>query len=99
MPVTAGLAGKLAHYAIAGTVGNLIVRGAAKAAPAVKPVARRAAVSGVAQGIVLTRKLEVAAEEARLRMGDLVAEARGQLGEEAPPPPPPGGMDDLGHQH
>jgi hypothetical protein len=98
MAAAAGLAGRLAHYAIAGTVGNLIVRGAMKASPTVRPAARRLAVSGVAQGIVLTRKLEVAAEEARLRLGDLVAEARGQLGEDAPPPPvrPVGDHD---HQH
>jgi hypothetical protein len=101
MAVHVGLAGKLVHYAVAGTVGNLIVRGAQRAAPAVAPTARRLAISGVAQGILLTRKLEEAAEEARLRVGDVVAEARGQLGEEAPPPTPPTTrpVDAPGHQH
>jgi hypothetical protein len=40
----------------------------------------------MAGGIVAGRWLGSAAEEARLRAGDMLAEARSSLGEEAPPP-------------
>ncbi|MGQ0464515.1 MAG: DUF1490 family protein [Sporichthyaceae bacterium] len=80
------LAGKLVHYAIAGTAGNLIVKGAAAARPWAVPAARRAAVRTVAAGIVGGRRLGDWAEEARLQAGDLVADARASLGETAPPP-------------
>lgn len=97
-PFSAGLVARLAHYAVAGTVGNLIVRGAAKASPAVRPHVRRLLVTSVAQGIVLTRKLEGAAEDTRLRAGDLVAEAKAQLGEPAAAPPPDA-PSETGHGH
>jgi hypothetical protein len=89
---------RLAQYAVAGTAGNLIVRGSGKLAPRVAPAARRLAVGAVAQGIVLGRRLNEAAEEARLRVGDIVAEARTSLGEEARPPVRPV-ADEHGHEH
>ncbi|HVL98357.1 MAG TPA: DUF1490 family protein [Egibacteraceae bacterium] len=99
-PVSAGLVARLAHYAVAGTVGNLIVKGAARATPVVRPHVRRLLVSSIAQGIVLTRRLESAAEDSRLRAGDLVAEAKAQLGESAPPPrPADAGEAGRGHEH
>lgn len=99
-PFSAGLVTRLAHYAVAGTVGNLIARGAARATPALRPHVRRLLVTSVAQGIVLTRKLEGAAEESRLKAGDLIAEARAKLGEATPPPRPAEEADaGGGHAH
>ncbi|MDN3296515.1 MULTISPECIES: DUF1490 family protein [Streptomyces] len=79
-------AGRMAHFAVSGVIGGLIFRGAAKAAPTVKPAARKALVGSLAGGIVAGRWLGSAAEEARLKAGDMLAEARSSLGEEAPPP-------------
>lgn len=89
--MAAGLfAGPLIHrvvqYAIAGTTGNLMVKGAAKARPWAGPVARRLAVRTVAVGIVGGRRLGDLAEEARLQAGDVMADARASLGETAVPP-------------
>ncbi|MGP3975855.1 DUF1490 family protein [Streptomyces sp. 8N114] len=93
-------AGRLVHFAVSGTLGGLIIRGASKAAPKVKPVARRALVNGLAGGIVSGRWLGSAAEEARLKAGDMVAEARSSLGEEAAPPSAVSVEgDDHGHEH
>ncbi|WP_260859955.1 DUF1490 family protein [Streptomyces cupreus] len=78
--------GRITHYALSGTAGVLVLRGVAKAAPKAKPAARRLLVSGIAGGITTGRWLGEATEEARLRAGDLLAEAREQMGEEAPPP-------------
>ncbi|MBB6414579.1 DUF1490 family protein [Streptomyces sp. AK010] len=88
--------GRLAHHAVSGVVGAVLIRGAAKAAPRVRPAARRGVVSGIAGGIVAARWLGSAAEEARLKAGDMVAEARESLGEEAPPP---SAVDLSGHDH
>lgn len=77
---------RLAQYAVAGTAGNLIVRGAERVRPHAGPVARRATVRLIAAGIVGGRKLGDAAEEARLQAGDLLAEAQASLGETAPAP-------------
>lgn len=85
-------------YALAGTFGALIVRGAEALGPRARPATRRLLVRSVAQGIVLTRRLEEAAEETRLRAGDVLAEARAHLGEEAPPPAPPGATHDHDHE-
>jgi hypothetical protein len=89
-------AGRLVHYAVSGTIGGLVLRGVSKAAPRAKPTARKALVSGLAGGIVAGRWLGSAAEEARLKAGDMLAEARSSLGEEAPPPSAVGGE---GHAH
>ena len=89
---------KLVSYAAIGTAGDLVVKGASRAAPKVAPVARRAAVLGAAQGIVLGRRLGEVAEEARLKASDILAEAHASLGEQAPAPGPaaPAGHD---HEH
>ncbi|MFD4830695.1 DUF1490 family protein [Streptomyces uncialis] len=79
-------AGRLAHYAVSGVAGAVIVRETSKRLPGAKPVARKAVVQGIAGGIVAGRWLASAAEEARLKAGDVVAEARDTLDEEAPPP-------------
>jgi hypothetical protein len=79
---------RLVSYAAIGTAGDLVVKGASRAGPRVAPVARRAAVGGLAQGIVVGRWLGEVAEEARLRASDMLAEAHASLGEEAPVPGP-----------
>ncbi|MEU8781066.1 DUF1490 family protein [Streptomyces sp. NPDC048637] len=97
-----GAAGWLAHHAVSGVVGALIVRGAAKRLPQAKPAARKAVVGGLAGGIVAGRWLASAAEEARLKAGDVLAEARTSLGEEVPPPSAvatESGEHDHGHEH
>ncbi|WP_370423545.1 DUF1490 family protein [Streptomyces sp. QH1-20] len=98
--IAGAAAGRLAHYAVSGVVGGLIIRGAAKKLPEAKPAARKALVGGIASGIVAGRWLAGAAEEARLKAGDVLAEARTTLGEEAPPPSAVGVEDhDHGHEH
>jgi hypothetical protein len=92
------VAGRITHYALSGTAGVLVLRGAAKAAPKAKPAARRLLVSGIAGGITTGRRLGAAAEEARLKAGDLLAEARDQLGEEALPPSAVG-VEEHDHDH
>ncbi|TVL90433.1 DUF1490 family protein [Streptomyces sp. SAJ15] len=90
------VAGRLAHYAVSGVVGGLIIQ----RLPEAKPAARKALVGGLAGGIVASRWLASAAEEARLKAGDMLAEARTNLGEEVPPPSAVGGEDhDHGHEH
>lgn len=79
-------AGRLIHYTVSGVVGGLVLRGAAQAAPAAGPAARRLLVNGIAGGIVAGRWISGTAEEARLKAGDMLAEARSSLGEEVPPP-------------
>ncbi|WP_236242302.1 DUF1490 family protein [Streptomyces sp. CC228A] len=96
LAVAGATAGKLAHYAVSGVVGALIVQ----KLPAAKPAARKALVGGLAGGIVAGRWLSEATEEARLKAGDMLAEARTSLGEEAPPPSAVKvDHDDHGHQH
>jgi hypothetical protein len=79
---------RLVSYAAIGTAGDLVVKGASRAGPQVAPVARRVAVTGLAQGIVVGRWLGEVTEEARLKASDLLAEAHASLGEEAPAPGP-----------
>ncbi|MFG2758001.1 DUF1490 family protein [Streptomyces wuyuanensis] len=93
-------AGRLVHYAVSGVVGGLIIRGVSKRLPDGTPAARKVLVGGIANGIVAGRWLASAAEEARLKAGDMVAEARTTLGEEAPPPSAVGVENhDHGHEH
>jgi hypothetical protein len=90
---------RLVDYAIAGTVGQLIVRAAVSARPKLGPALRRATVAGLAGGLVTGRRLASAGEETRLRIGDLLAEAHARLGEPAPAPPGPASGDGHGHGH
>ncbi len=92
-----GLGRRLFDYAVAGVFGTAIVRAGSASAAKAQPALRRAAVSAVAGGIVLSRRLGTLTEEARLTAGDLVAEARKRLGEEAPPPD--GFAHTGGHEH
>jgi hypothetical protein len=97
MPV-APVVGRLLHLAASGVAGHLLVAGGRRVAG--RPAAREAVVGVIASGLVAGRRLEAAAEDTRLRAGDLVAEARARLGEEAPPPATPSrGTADEGHVH
>jgi hypothetical protein len=91
----AGSLRAVAGLAAAGVLGDLIVTGARRVIP--DHAGRRFVVRAMAGGIVLGRRLEGAAEEARLRAGDLLAEARATLGEEAPIPAAGNGA--AGHEH
>ncbi|QUH03988.1 DUF1490 family protein [Saccharopolyspora erythraea] len=90
-------AAKLVHYTVSGTVGVAVVRAAEHAAPQLKPKARELAVNTMARGIVVGRTLSGFAEEARLKAGDLVAEAHESLGQEAPAPTSVQAKDEHGH--
>ncbi|BBX95147.1 DUF1490 family protein [Mycobacterium lacus] len=83
MAVQALLA-KAATTVITGLVGVTayeVVKKAAKKAPL-----HQTAVSAAELGLRGTRKAEEAAESARLKIADVVAEARERIGEEAPTP-------------
>jgi hypothetical protein len=81
-----GLPRRLGDYVVVGVLGSLIVRGGVALAPHLAPLGRNLLVGSLATGIRLGRWIEGAAEETRLRFGDLVAEAREQTGEEAHAP-------------
>jgi Protein of unknown function (DUF1490) len=87
-----GLLGKAASTVVTGLAGvtayELLRKGLAKA-----PL-RETAVSAAALGLRGTRRAEEAAESARLKIADVMAEARERIGEEAPTP----AVGDV-HQH
>ena len=66
---------------LAGVTAYEVLRKAAAKAPL-----HETAVSAAELGLRGTRKAEEAAESARLKLADVVAEARERIGEEAPPP-------------
>ncbi len=81
---TYGILAKAATLVVHGVVGAAaydVVRKAAAKAPL-----HQTAVSAAELGLRGTRKAEEAAESARLKMADVVAEARERIGEEAPTP-------------
>ena len=89
---------RLLDYAVAGLVGQALVASGRRLVAGRR--GRAMLVGAVAQGIAVGRRLEAAAEETRLRAGDLVAEARERLGEEATPPTEPStAVHDHGHAH
>ncbi len=78
------LLAKAASTVLTGLVGVTafeVVRKAAKKAPI-----HQTAVSAAELGLRGTRKAEEAAESARLKISDVMAEARERIGEEAPTP-------------
>ncbi len=79
-----GLLAKAAATVVTGVVGvaayDLLRKAAAKA-----PL-HETAVSAAELGLRGTRKAEEAAESARLKLSDVMAEARERIGEEAPTP-------------
>jgi Protein of unknown function (DUF1490) len=92
--VAHGLLAKVATTVITGAVGaaayDLLRRAAAKA-----PV-HEVAVTTTEWGLRGVRKAEDGAESARLKVADVVSEARERLGEESPPP---GVTADHDHDH
>jgi hypothetical protein len=79
-----GLLGKAAGTVVTGLVGVSayeVVRKALAKAPL-----HGAAVTATEWGLRGTRRAEEAAESARLKLADVVAEARERVGEEAQPP-------------
>lgn len=92
--VVQGVLAKVAATVVTGAVGaaayDLLRRAAAKA-----PV-HEVAVTTAEWGLRGVRKTEEGAESARLKIADVVSEARERLGEEAPPP---GIATDHDHDH
>ncbi len=86
------LLGKVGSTLVTGLVGAAAWDGVKKAADA--GVVREGAVGAVALGLRGKRHLEAGAERVRLTTGDIVAEARERVGEQAPPP-----GSDVGHGH
>lgn len=90
------LLGKAAATVVTGLVGVSayeVVRKVVGAAPV-----RRTTVAATELGLRGTRRAEVVAESARLKMADVVAEARERIGEEAAPPAV-GAEHDHDHDH
>ena len=84
---------KAATTVVTGVVGVAAFEALRKASA--KFPARQAAVNATALGLRGVRAAEANAERARLVIGDVVAEAREQIGEEAPAPV----VGDTGHDH
>lgn len=79
-----GLLAKAAGTVVTGLVGVSAYEALRKALGSA-PV-HNAAVTATEWGLRGTRRAEEAAESARLKLADVVAEARERIGEEAPPP-------------
>ena len=79
-----GLIAKAATTVVTGAVGVAAYELARKAVA--KAPVHQASVAATAWGLRGTRKAEETAERARLKVADVVAEARERIGEEAPPP-------------
>lgn len=84
---------KAASAVVTGVVGVAAFEAIRKASG--KLPARKAAVNATALGLRGVRAAEANAERARLAIGDVVAEAREQIGEEVPAPV----AGDAGHGH
>lgn len=93
MTAWAGLAARTAGTIATGVVGVAVVEGVRKVATGRR--VHEAAVAVTTAGLRGARVAEAGAERVRLTAGDIVAEARGRLGEEAPAP----GAGDHGHEH
>lgn len=90
------IVGKAAATVVTGLVGVTAYEVVRKVAG--KMPVRRASVAAAEIGLRGTRRAEVAAESARLKIGDVVAEARERVGEEASPPAV-GVTHDHDHEH
>ncbi|MCZ4554044.1 DUF1490 family protein [Rhodococcus maanshanensis] len=88
-----GLIIKAASTVVTGAVGVAAYNGARRIV-ASAPL-REAAVTATEWSLRGARRAEEGAESARLKVADVVAEARERLGEEVPPP----GVADAGHGH
>ncbi|MCV7290180.1 MULTISPECIES: DUF1490 family protein [Mycolicibacterium] len=88
-----GLLAKAATTVVTGAVGVAAYEGLRKAVA--KAPVREAAVTTTAWALRGARKAEEGAESARLKVADVMAEARERIGEEVPPP----AVGDAGHSH
>ncbi|MCG7580540.1 DUF1490 family protein [Mycolicibacterium sp. OfavD-34-C] len=88
-----GLLVKAASTVVTGAVGVAAYNGVRKALA--KAPLREASVSATALALRGARRAEEGAESARLKVADVVAEARERIGEEAPPP----AVSDSDHDH
>ncbi len=88
-----GLLAKAATTVVTGAVGVAAYDGFRKAVA--KAPIREAAVTTTAWALRGARKAEEGAEAARLKVADVMAEARERIGEEVPPP----AVADAGHSH
>jgi lysozyme family protein len=79
-----GILAKAATTVVTGAVG-VAAYDALRRAVAKAPI-REATVSATALALRGTRKAEESAEVARLKIADVMAEARARIGEEVPPP-------------
>lgn len=92
--VLGALAGKAAGLVVSGFAGAVAYDGVKRAAQS--GAARSAAVTVTSWGLIGARAAETGAERARLATADIVSEARGRIGEQAPAP---GTASDTGHGH
>jgi hypothetical protein len=88
-----GLLVKAASTVLTGAVGVAAYEAVRKAVA--KAPLRGAAVTATSWGLRGARKAEEGAESARLKVADVMAEARERIGEEVPPP----AVADAGHEH
>ncbi|WKG02929.1 DUF1490 family protein [Mycolicibacterium sp. HK-90] len=88
-----GLLAKAATTVVTGAVGVAAYDGLRKAVA--KAPIREAAVTTTAWALRGARKAEESAESARLKVADVMAEARERIGEEVAPP----AVADAGHSH
>lgn len=88
-----GLFAKAGSTIVTGLVGAVAWDGVKKAAET--GAVREGAVTTVALGLRGKRRVEAGAERVRLATGDIVADARQRVGEQAPPP----GADIAAHDH
>lgn len=84
---------KAASTVVTGAVGVAAYNGIRKAVA--KAPLREASVTATAWALRGVRRAEVGAESARLKVADVVAEARERIGEEVPPP----AVADPAHNH
>ncbi|MFT4166329.1 MAG: DUF1490 family protein [Microlunatus sp.] len=83
---------RLVGITASGVIGAVIVDGLRSSQA--RRAARSGAVTVTAWGLLAQHKAEIKAEELRLGFGDIVAEARERVGDEAKPP-----TDVSGHDH
>lgn len=95
MIVAGHLLTKAAGLLISGIAGAAVVDRLKQ--PGNGNVARRGAVAVTTWGLKGKRRIETGAENMRLSAGDIVAEARERVGEQAPPPAEP--VDQHDHEH
>lgn len=84
LETTGRLVTKTGSLAVSGVLGVVLVNAAKKAQE--RGAGRRAAVEGTKAAIRGSRLLEQKVERARLEAGDILAQAKDEMGEQAQPP-------------